>query len=436
MKKMEVSFGGGFSSILWSPKSGRIFSYEGDRVELHRLYGGVQFYESRSGASGAGWLAKEDQVLLGGYRTECPSENWEGEEFSAEGMVFIPYKKGVGIVPHHPVIARNYDHRKVGFMLMYHNHHALPAREMRDMLRFEGESKQIDLPYFWYSHGDGTEGIKAGSFPIQFFNNEKRKGPDIRHFLPNFLTCAQKGAKDIIDNNQFEGDLIPRKTGIYHFPSEGKVLCSNKFGFFDTEEPENCLRIEEFIHPNGWVSAGENFLYRRKGDRVEMVFEVLRASLRSGRYYEADLDLPKYIDFEEEVCLLDFYAEELEHWRDHLSGEAEKKAVQEFLYAKNLGILSPEGCRRFMEGNPSMSLSVNDSLITGNCRVGTENFCKDFGLVGDISPDEISFSRLLGNEHIEQMLSKYEFRKIISAKSSGLLEAKETEEDDVDEYDI
>ena len=75
MKKANVSFGGGSSSVLFSVRDGRFFDYEKDTEELHTRYGGKQYYHSCSGMSGAGFLTDEgDLISFGHYRSDAGHE--------------------------------------------------------------------------------------------------------------------------------------------------------------------------------------------------------------------------------------------------------------------------------------------------------------------------------------------------------------------------
>ena len=71
MKKdrIDVDFGGGYDSIIYSVKENRFYSYEQETEEVHSRYAGRQYYSSRSGMSGAGFLevdpANNDLILFG-----------------------------------------------------------------------------------------------------------------------------------------------------------------------------------------------------------------------------------------------------------------------------------------------------------------------------------------------------------------------------------
>ena len=74
MKRIKVGFWGGLSDVLFSTKDGRFYFYEIESEEVHCKYGGQQYYVSRSGMSGAGFLLPKDEnndiILFGTYRVD------------------------------------------------------------------------------------------------------------------------------------------------------------------------------------------------------------------------------------------------------------------------------------------------------------------------------------------------------------------------------
>lgn len=77
--RIEMEFGQGTDTLLLEVETNRVWSYETDREELHNLHGGKQYYFSRSGLSGAGYLepdADHSLLLVGGYRVDAPNVRW------------------------------------------------------------------------------------------------------------------------------------------------------------------------------------------------------------------------------------------------------------------------------------------------------------------------------------------------------------------------
>lgn len=82
MKKMDLGWGDGTHSVLLDIKKGCLRRYVGDEVEqIHRDYGGENYYRSRSGWTGAGWIPASPTLrLVGTYRPDiCIPQvpNWE-----------------------------------------------------------------------------------------------------------------------------------------------------------------------------------------------------------------------------------------------------------------------------------------------------------------------------------------------------------------------
>lgn len=78
-KKISVSWGGGASDMFLVVEDGkcRILNYENDTCEVHHLAGGKNFYVSRSGASGEGYIEDMSTLIpIGGYRVDTFYDGW------------------------------------------------------------------------------------------------------------------------------------------------------------------------------------------------------------------------------------------------------------------------------------------------------------------------------------------------------------------------
>lgn len=102
--RIEVEFGQGTDTILLEVETNRVWSYETDREELHNLHGGKQYYFSRSGLSGAGYLEPDSDhslLLVGGYRVDAPSVRWGGASLRTfnekEVFAYFPTRSHKGI---------------------------------------------------------------------------------------------------------------------------------------------------------------------------------------------------------------------------------------------------------------------------------------------------------------------------------------------------
>lgn len=117
----NLSFGGGEFDVLIDIPNRAFVVYNGGE-EFHARYGGKQYYQSRSGLSGAGWIpTRMDRVVVAGYRTETESPWAAMSPLGGGVMVGIPtYRDGAGQVadgfpvliqrPHEPLVVCHSDY--------------------------------------------------------------------------------------------------------------------------------------------------------------------------------------------------------------------------------------------------------------------------------------------------------------------------------------
>lgn len=124
--KREVSYGNGATDLFVIIKGGKpeLYDYEYDTDTLHEKCGGKQYYRSRSGCSGAGYLATLGELIpVGLYRVDTAHNEWqefvpvgttpEGEEIK----VALPYashlEDKLDILVRYPTVI------KVGYTVVY-----------------------------------------------------------------------------------------------------------------------------------------------------------------------------------------------------------------------------------------------------------------------------------------------------------------------------
>ena len=96
MAKINIAFGSGCTELFLKYENGapRVLDYEYDSVEIHKLCGGRQYYTSRSGMSGDGWIESYQTLIpVGYYRTDVKNFDWINMREVADGIsVMLPYQ--------------------------------------------------------------------------------------------------------------------------------------------------------------------------------------------------------------------------------------------------------------------------------------------------------------------------------------------------------
>ncbi len=105
--QIDLNWGSSRGSVVVDLSSNEILNYYKDHEKIHELYGGKNYYQSRSGMSGAGFLPKDPfkQILVfKGYRTTTAhlSEYYIAEH--AGFKLLVPADKDRGVNYQNPVI--------------------------------------------------------------------------------------------------------------------------------------------------------------------------------------------------------------------------------------------------------------------------------------------------------------------------------------------
>jgi len=393
-KRIEVRFSGGYDSILYSVKDNRFYSYEREIDELHARYGGRQYYSSRSGLSGAGFLevdpANNDLIIFGYYRTDACCEQHRETVHLVDGQPVFGYAPIIsheGIDNNAPFVLT--DGSKVAFV---------SAWNVRDILLGwkEIEGKEIELT--WYDQYG-----YAGRLTFQLYNPDHFRGVRATRFIDLRYAREQKG------------DLQPR----YEVLFERKLnICTNGSrwfhlhidGFLDLMWDEDPRQIVGEIVA-GWQGTGDGLYWRRGRTGVEAFIEIPRASLNGGKYV-VEGETSEWIDYEENFSVLEWFSKEVDEWKEYFRSKLLTKARQDYVYARQRAGIDT---RRLMEQNREVRICVQDSLDVGNCPVGTQQFIEKYRIEAD-EDGCTTIGELLDNEHIDEMLRNFAFQKVIHHK--------------------
>ena len=415
MKRIKVGFWGGLSDVLFSTKDGRFYFYEIESEEVHCKYGGQQYYVSRSGMSGAGFLLPKDEnndvILFGTYRVDIKGTeqaikkvysvneeetNWNrGLETKKPIFGYTPIRAHKGFDFNFPIILT--DGKKVCFVRVEDVKETLLCWEEKI-----GQKKELE----WFdSFG------KPHVLQWEFFNPSKFQKVNALRFIQLY---EPREARKILEVEE-DTSLFSKKIGIVKDKGKDRWFHSEN-GFFDVlwdQDPRN--KTDEIAA--GWRSEGDGFYWRRASNGVECFMEIERQKLSNGKYVVQE-ETPKWIDFEEFLEVLEFYSQDIQHFKDYFHRKVLAKARKDYIYASKRNKDTEkerESTLNTMKKNADIVLCVQDSLDTGNCIEGTKNFLSE----NNIHLDEDGYCKIgdiLKNPNLAKMLKNFSFRKVIELK--------------------
>ena len=388
MKNLEVEFAGGRDSVLMNMENGQLFSYEVDSKLLHSLYGGKQYYTSCSGMSGAGFLdfsLRENNLIeLGSYRSDKNTRDHLYYLEIEDGVkIFIPIKTHAGIDNTCPIVIS--DGYKVGF----YDHYDTIFESLKKF-KEDGDSFRTIITTFFKRNGS------EHSLQWKFANPNKRRGVNALAFI------------DTPDDDEV-GDIqnfMEEKLHL-HKIDDDEYLHKNQLGFFDQKLLVEDIESLDNEIVEGWRYAG--FYYRRINDSVVSMF---KETTISGKYYIEGSDHKAFEEYELEVGVLEFYQHSKEHWNTELEKLLLKKIRQNWIWEKRQEMKEYlfKNLKKVLEENPNQIVKIEDSIITGNCPVGTKSFRKKYSL-----KEEMTFSELVRSKNFDEFRLNRDFIKVIGS---------------------
>ncbi|MCX7779027.1 MAG: hypothetical protein N2259_02180 [Patescibacteria group bacterium] len=386
MKKIILT--GGRENLKWECDvifhipTGKFFVYD---EEVHKILGGRMYYRSRSGLHYAGWIPSRPEIVLFGWY----------HRFGQKGKLVHVSKEGKKIQGFFPM-DWDYDHQPIiltdGSLVAYMSHQ---ADEIMDVLlawdKIKEKSREVKQIHFdeW-----GTERES-----IFYLYNPNRYRPGISGF---------RFTSDIESINiSFERKtLLATKANLKEV--DGVFLHLNAAGFFDRKWEQDPRTVRgELIE--GWYGEGEGLFWRRTGIKIEAFIESRRRDVNGGKYVHPRLS--EYVDYEENFPLIEWFSKPIEEWKKYFKSKIIRKAALDLSYYIQEDVL-----RELMKNNPDVTVSVEDSVAAGNCRVASEEFIKKYKLPLDSSKGCITIKKILEHAQLEEMLTNAAFRKVISMK--------------------
>ena len=397
MKTLAVEYSGEKDSILFSVIENKFFSYESDNTFLHEKYGGRQYYRSRTGLSGAGYLPLgNDLVLFGFYRVDTKAAFQKREvvhllDGNQPVFGYVPIQAHQGINTKYPVVLT--DGGRITFVWMGDVVETLLSWE-----QLEFERKELK---YYDKYGNGTY------HDFGLYNPNKYRGVRATRFidLRNAIADADQAVKEAGELPLFYKRLHIVPCNGYWFYRHVDRFLSQKW----TTDPATIID-EEIV--DGWKQTDEHLTYRQGRYKVEAFMEVERATLSDGKYVVKG-ETPKYIDYEKDFSILEWYSVNsiIDH-KEYFKKKLRAKAREDYIYARQRSGIDT---KRLMENNQDLVVCIQDSLEAGNCLVGIEGFIKRFQIVPD-SKGCVTFSTLLKNKEINRMVKDFNFQKVIATK--------------------
>ena len=392
--KMKVKWGAGESDVIWDMRSDGKFSYYQATSFFHEAYGGKNYYQSKSGKSGAGTLERADSLVkLNPYRTDVSEL-----EFSSADEI-IPQTRLVKVFA---PLTKKCLNQEAPFVLS-DGHRILfttGSRLSHDILNFdEHESdldnirKQISIEVEWFDlYGNATTNAY-----ILTIKENAQIGVDALRFAdlraPVDATYAGKSDSDIYVSQDtfFQGAL-----GIIQVERMGEKtfwLHVNEFGYYDKRWDEDPSTAKGEI-VDGWHGEGDGLFWKRKGMSVACFIE---------QHTEGDT-----VEYEEDFSAVEFFYLGITKVREQMEENLACK-VASIRANSDMDKITKEKLAEFPK---ETLITVTDAEAAGCCAPGIDRFIEEF----EIPVDGVTIGQLFNHPRIVEMLQNDDFRRTVAMK--------------------
>lgn len=313
MRRKQLYWSGGFSSILINAVTKELLCYETDSEKIHKEYGGKQFYISKS--SGKGFITdKLDQLVeIGSYR-KCGETS--KIECSPGIYCYVPLDghNGIDYDNKLPVIIT--DRRKsVIFVSVFSPaivHAIMNFEEITNTkestLEIDGQKirrKTIKIRTYWVG---GYEHVEV--FDLYMYKNAPKSGIDMLLFIDK--SEFFNNIKEMINRGEIEatGSFIHSMLSAYFCPcppwgGEECWLGSNKHSIFDKKwekDPREIIgELGDGWHGEG-VIGGKALIWKRRG---LIIYAIVDMEV-DGQWEEYELEKPVF----------EWFAHPINYWFD------------------------------------------------------------------------------------------------------------------------
>jgi hypothetical protein len=419
MKRIDLEWGEGKGTIILEPiapigdDSYLIWSYEMDHENFHKKFGGSNYYQSRTGLTGAGWIPNNLQtarlIFPGTVRTDLASwQFYKGQEIAPGMELYVPYKKNEGIVGEYVIIRYTKDSP------FYHGDDSLmylPAgtedtEENYKKITSVGTFKtRLELvPIIWDCSDPVIDIIPwDGNWKercIEAYGENARYLHGLHYNTKYTYPIMLQAEKLVID--QFR-DGFPERS--WFEKKLGLIQVDGKYHGYTPAyiKPKSLDPWSPDFENRGWHYTGCHMWVRRNthNDKVEVFMYI-----REGKYqgYEYEWEMTPY--------------EYNKYTFSGLFREGKKEIRKKYdtdSYYRLQESLGNQGIRQYiktlLEENLAEVLTVADSVAAGNCHVGTRKWMNRYGI-----NDNITVAELLKKERIDAMVEDRDFQRVVWVK--------------------
>lgn len=405
--KTQLCFGNGVMDCFMDVESGNFYAYGASQGEIHKLFSGKQYYCSRSGLTGAGFILSDNIVEFGYYRTDCKDEQKlklvGNNANSQEIMGYCPIDYGKHeLVSNAPIVLT--DGKRVAYCTWNEVREFLADwekkwEEIKDTLAVKELKRDLYLPRKNHEYGDTyyIHDIRGLLFSSQYWDQY----PNPYRFVDLREYREQISHENLAANSLACNSLGILKFGDYYYSSTGNGLID---GYYGKNNP--VYEKDDDLKFNGW-RRDQGLCWKRKGFNLSLIKEIERPE-------KYRITNNQFCDFEETVSIYHEYGLNqigsetwLQYWHNHFDARLIHKMRQDWSSSTRNSV---EEIKKLLEkySSTTISVSIADSIAAGNCLVGSRDFIDRFAL-----KESELIKNLLEHQSLDKMLKDFNFRKTI-----------------------
>ena len=444
MSKIHLSFSKNHDEVVYSPSKEQFFSFEKDIFPIwqeHKSNDIQVYYRSRSGSQAKANIYNSDFIKFSTYDVDSFIKRGKQTfyQFKREARLgkaspnnliesptiygFCPISNGQVQTQYSPIILTFHDNSEFG-----NDHYkviALPITELNSAmtniyawLKKQGWEKELKVE------------LLTGEIKLHFISYkdfwDTTLVPEKLVYLCNFDKLSYEH-KDILAKKREEKSLtsfMECLTNCYQIEEQESKFTYyyiNNFGFFEKSKigewlPENPTSDDIYFRacqfPSGWHTDGKGLLWKRKVNDIHLV----KVRYRQEKYNHVSLD--SLVEYEEIRSMFTGIFTDLadEEKRDKIHKYFDKflskKERRDYVAAKaQENTYEGEQLIKSVKENPLMQISLQDSIDSGNCPIGSKEFIQQYNL-----SENVYFSELLQHKDLEEMLKNQMFVKVLVLK--------------------
>jgi len=283
--RINVEFGGGSDAVFFDITRREVISYEmavrNDVPEgdfFHARYGGLLYYRSRTGLSGAGWYesSQAPQLLrFGWYRPDylLGQERQQvavtSDNYTLYG--YLPIKPHEGIDHSAPAVLVKAGLLFLGSPVVVFVPVDQVDEAIRNWHKIAEEAQLIDVPYCSLYHAYKWE---QSIFHVKFWNQHRFRGVNLVRFLEKMLDPIRKESGLSADERNKINTTSLFSNHMHIYPVAGKWAHWNSLGYCDQVWEQD---PREMVGPlaEGWIALGGGVFIRRSPGPEGLEAEVL-----------------------------------------------------------------------------------------------------------------------------------------------------------------